>query len=192
MVGPCAAPARSYSMVSVKCDSPRWSMDSEGNMLLMLRVDPGHHQAVKALVGEFKGKPYRVDVRQWRDKRSKNANDLCWELCAMLANETGLTKEDVYRHSIREVGVYEALPLREDAIDRFKEAWESRGIGWFIEVVDDSKFQGYKKVFAYYGSSKYDTKEMSRLIDNLMQDAEALGLVVDQREASLLKEAWDP
>ena len=57
--------------------------------------------------------------------------------------------------------------------------------------MDDSKFPGYKKVFAYYGSSKYDTKEMSRLIDNLMQDAEALGLVVDQREASLLKEAWD-
>lgn len=60
-----------------------------------------------------------------------------------------------------------------------------------MDVVDDSKIPGYKLVFAYEGSSQYDTLQMSRFIDHLIQDAEALGIdTLSDREKSLLLEDW--
>lgn len=44
---------------------------------------------------------------------------------------------------------------------------------------------------SYHGSSVYDTKQMSRLIDNLIQDAKAVGLeTMSERERSLLLTEW--
>ena len=65
--------------------------------------------------------------------------------------------------------------MQEKAVDDFIKAWQNNGIGWICEVVD-STLDGCKKVFAYYGSSTYDTKQMSRIIDMAVQDAEALGI----------------
>lgn len=44
---------------------------------------------------------------------------------------------------------------------------------------------------AYNGSSSYDTKQMSRLIDYVVQDAKSLDIeTMTDRELSLLKEGW--
>ena len=100
-------------------------------------------------------------------------------------------KEEVYRKQIREVGVYEPLPVREDALERFGAAWRQKGIGWFTEVVDDS-FPGYKKVFAYYGTSVYNTEEFSRVLSAAVEDARALGIdVISPAERALMMEEWD-
>ena len=115
-----------------------------------------------------------------RKKRSVDANDYCWVLCTKIAEKLQdgkamVTKEDVYRKHIAAVGVYEALAIREEAVERFTEEWAKRGTGWLTQVVD-SKLPGTKKVFAYYGSSTYDTQEMSRLIESIIQDCMALGI----------------
>ena len=102
-----------------------------------------------------------------------------------------IPKEEVYRRAIRDVGVYEPLPIRDDAVERFARVWGSHGVGWFVDVVDDSKLPGYKKVFAYYGSSKYTTAEMSRLIDYLLQDMRSMELPIPISKAEyerILKE----
>lgn len=132
-----------------------------------------------------------LTVKKYRQKRSLDANAMMWHFCEEIAKVTGTTKEDVYRQEIREVGVYTPLPIRNDAVDEFQEIWSSHGVGWIAEVVDDSKLEGYKLVFAYHGSSQYDTKQMSRLIDNIMQDAKALGIdTLSEQERSVLLDAW--
>jgi low affinity Fe/Cu permease len=40
----------------------------------------------------------------------------------------------------------------------------------------ESKLPGCTVVILYYGSSSYDTAQMSALIDSLVQDAQALGI----------------
>jgi hypothetical protein len=105
-----------------------------------------------------------------------------WVLCEKIAQKQGLSKVDVYRENVRNMGVYEPLPIKEAAVDRFAEEWGKRGLGWFCEKTDKSKIPGYVLVFAYYGSSTYNTQEMSRLIDNLVQDCTALGIPTDPRE----------
>lgn len=140
---------------------------------------------------ELKEKDLDLDLKKHRKKRSKNANDYLWVLCEEIAKNQGITKEEVYRKQIREVGVYEPLPVREDAIDRFDAAWRQKGIGWFTEIVDDS-FPGYKKVFAYYGTSVYNTEEMSRVINAAVEDCRALGIeVIPPAELALMMGAWN-
>jgi hypothetical protein len=140
---------------------------------------------------ELKDVDLDVTIKKYRKKRSHNANSYLWFLCEEIAKNQGITKEEVYRKQIREVGVYEPLPVREDAIERFDAAWRQKGIGWFTEVVDDS-FPGYKKIFAYYGTSVYNTEEMSRVINAAVEDARALGIdLISPEEMSLLMEEWD-
>lgn len=125
-----------------------------------------------------------AEFKKHNPRRSKSANDFCWALCTDIgrAIRPPIPKEEVYRRAIRDVGEYEPLPIREDAVDRFCERWSKNGTGWFAEVVDNAKWAGFKKVFAYYGSSTYDTASMSRLIDYLVDEAEQLNLVLPARK----------
>ena len=100
-------------------------------------------------------------------------------------------KEEVYRKAIKEVGEYEPLPIKDEAVDTFLKRWASKGTGWFAEVIDDSKIPGYKLVFAYYGSSTYDTASMSRLIDYLIDDAKQMELPIPaSKEHEEMLKAW--
>lgn len=130
-----------------------------------------------------------VTIKKWFPAKGESANNYLWKLCSEIAKAVGITKEEVYRQQIREVGEYTPLPIREDAVEDFSRIWSAHGIGWFIDVVDDSKLPGYKLVFAYSGSSTYNTKQMSRLIDSAVQEASSLGIPVRPQEEidSLLK-----
>ncbi len=155
--------------------------------IVSLRVEGDYSEEYERL----KEKPLDVEIKVHREKRSRNANNYMWALCEKIAIANGCTKEEVYRINLREVGVYEPLPIREDAVERFQQAWKQKGIGWFAEVVDDSKHAGYKLVFAYYGSSTYNTSEMSRLIDAVVQDAKALGIPTETpEELHLMMQEW--
>lgn len=149
------------------------TMDADARKLVY-NFKPGEYQLVKA-----------------KKPRSLDANAKCWALCTEIAKAVGVTKEEVYRDAIKGVGEYTPLPIREDAVDEFGRIWAGKGEGWFVEVIDDSKLPGYKLCFAYQGSSVYNVEQMSRLIDSLVQDAEALGIdTMSEREKSLLLEEW--
>jgi hypothetical protein len=145
----------------------------------------------KKFVADMKDKKYQAEIKEYRKNRSLDANALCWVICNEIANAIGSTKEDVYRKNIREVGVYTPLPIKAEAVEDFQRIWQGHGIGWFTEVIDDSKLPGYKLIFAYQGSSVYSVSEMKRLIDNLIQDAKAVGIeVISESERHLLLEDW--
>ncbi|MBP5462914.1 MAG: hypothetical protein J6Y20_12440 [Lachnospiraceae bacterium] len=132
----------------------------------------------RKLMDKLRDEDVTIEIKKAEKKRSKAANDLMWAMCTDIGNamRPPIPKEEVYRSAIRDVGAYEPLPVRADAVERFQASWSSKGTGWFAEVIDDSKLPGYKLVFAYYGSSTYTTEEMSRLIDYLGQDMDSMGL----------------
>jgi hypothetical protein len=111
-----------------------------------------------------------ITIAPYRKKRSLDANAYMWQLCQKLAEKLGTTKEAVYKKAIRDVGQFEIIPIRNDAAERWIEIWRGKGLGWFAEVMDDSKLKGYKKVITYYGSSVYDSREMSVLVDYIVQE----------------------
>ena len=141
----------------------------------------------------LKDLPVSVEIKKAARKRSRDANAMCWALCADIGNamRPPVPKEEIYRMAIRDVGEYEPLPIKAEAVETFQNRWAAKGTGWFAEVIDDSKLPGYKLVFAYYGSSTYDTATMSRLIDLLVQDCRNMGLAIPaSKEQEEALKAW--
>ena len=160
---------------------------------LMVKPEKADLGKAMALVRKHKNRLYDLEVKEHRQKRSLDANAYCWVLIHKLAEATRLTPVEVYREAIRNVGCnHEIIPIKEEAADHFKKVWESNGIGWPCLDLGKSKIPGYRNLIAYYGSSTYDTKQMSQLIDNLVQDCKALDIeTLTPDKLALLKEAWD-
>jgi hypothetical protein len=138
-----------------------------------------------------KGKPLAVEIKQYRQKRSLDANAYCFVLCQKIAEAVKSTKELVYKKAIREVGQFEIVPIKNEAVERWIEVWGSKGLGWFAEVLEESKLRGYKKVISYYGSSVYDSREMAVLIDEIVLWCKELGIeTLTPSEIARLKEEW--
>ena len=131
-----------------------------------------------------------IELKKHREKRSINANGYLWTLCDQIANVVNTTKEKVYKKAIHEVGQFEVLPIKNEAVDTFINAWTSHGIGWICESIGDSKLDGFTRVIAYYGSSVYDTKAMSRIIEWVVEEAKNLGIqtISDKEFQSMIDE----
>ena len=96
----------------------------------------------------------------------------------------------MYRHAIKEIGgVSTTVCVQDMAGDRLREGWEKNGIGWQTDTLN-SRSDGCTNVILYYGSSVYDSKQMARLIDSLVQEAEGLGIPTYPEEAERMKRQW--
>ena len=130
------------------------------------------------------------EIKEHRQKRSLDANGYLWVLIGKIQDVIGVSKEDIYRDMIKGVGVYEVIPIKNEAVNKFCEAWQKNGLGWITETTK-SKLDGYTNVLAYYGSSEYDTKEMSRLIDGIVQECRELDIETkSDEEIKSLVESW--
>lgn len=117
-----------------------------------------------------------LTITKHRVKRSNGANAYAWVLIDKIAAKTRRSKSEVYRHAIRDIGgVSEIVCCRNQAVKRMVDLWQRNGIGWQVEELD-SKIPGCTNLVLYKGSSVYDTKQMSQLIDSLVQDARAIGI----------------
>ena len=134
----------------------------------------GADASAMRFVYEFKAGEYEI-VRQ-KKKRSIDANAYAWVLIDRISHALHLPKIDIYRNAIKDIGgVSETVCVREKAVDKLVEGWRHNGIGWQTEVMP-SQIKNCKCVILYYGSSVYDSSQMSTLIDHLVQDAKALGI----------------
>lgn len=167
-------------------------MKLEGGWLM---VKPEREDLGKAMnmVRNRKNMRYDLEVKEHRKKRSLDANAYAWVLIGKLADEQRITPLEVYRQAIQNVGGnYEILPIREDAAEHFRRIWEAKGLGWPCVDMGRSKLSGYRNMMAFYGSSTYDTRQMSQLIDNLVQDCKALDIeTLSPEKLSLLMEGWN-
>lgn len=117
-----------------------------------------------------------VCVKEYSKRRSMSQNAYMWVLLDEIAAKVNKSKEDVYKEYVKDYGVFEILPLRNDAVEGFKTKWGKNGLGWFTQDLGESKLQGYTKLIVYYGSSTYTSQEMSRLLDAIIMDCKELGI----------------
>lgn len=139
---------------------------------------------------KFHEEDVEITIKKFRAKRSLDANAYAWVLIDQIAAELGVTKETVYRNAIRNIGgVSETVCVRNSAVEKLTEGWSKNGLGWQVETMP-SKLPGCTNVILYYGSSTYDSKQMSALIDTLVDDCHELGLETRTPEEieSLIKE----
>lgn len=167
----------------------RWSQDDSGFWISLKVENPFE---ARRFLATKKEKKYVADIKEYRERRSLDANAYMWVLVGKLSGRLGLPPEEIYRAAIRDVGDnYEVTPIRNDALERWKVIWQSNGLGWLCEEIGPSKHEGYTNVRNFYGSSAYDKAQMSRLIDNIVQDCKAQGIeTLTPDELARLTEEW--
>jgi hypothetical protein len=132
-----------------------------------------------------------LKVSKFRERRSLDANAYAWVLIGKIAEKTNVSNTEVYRNAIKEIGGnFDIVCVQDKAVDSICEGWSRNGLGWQTDTLP-SKIDGCTNVLLYYGSSTYNTEQMSRLISNIKQDCDALGIETKSPEeiASLLS-AW--
>lgn len=140
-------------------------------------------------------KEKKFEIKDYREKRSLDSNSYCWVLCDKIAKELSkdgkiITKEQVYQDNILQIGTFEPMIVEEKALDNFKRIWSRQGLGFLIQEV--SRKDKCVKIHCYYGSSTYNTKEMSLLINLLIELAKSLNIETkSQQEVNSLLESWN-
>lgn len=161
-------------MTEITFTSADWTMDAAGTWLRIRADAPS--KAKLFLSAMVPGKKYVAEVKEFRKKRSLDSNNYFWQLCDQIADKLGRTKEDIYIDYIKAVGVFKDFHLTRDDAPTFRTAWSMLGTGWPTEEVDYQQDGDGVVVRAYYGSSRYNAKQMSRIIDMAVQDAKSLGI----------------
>lgn len=130
----------------------------------------GNSQQIIQWLFQQKDLEKKFEIKEYRQKRSLNANAYCWALIVEIADNMRLSKEDVYLRMLRDYGQSEIISVRSDInINGYFKYYEKFGTG----TVNGKEFTHYK---VYKGSSEYDTREMSIFIDGVVQEAQALGI----------------
>lgn len=130
-------------------------------------------------------KKYDIEVKQHREKRSLDANAYCWALIGKLGDALRMDKEAVYLEMLKSYGQSEIVSVRSDIdVKGYFKYYEPIGTG----TVNGSEFTHYK---VYKGSSEYDTREMSILIDGVVDECRTQGIeTMTPAELAVMKEEW--
>ena len=134
-------------------------------------------------------KEYTLTVKENHKKRSLNANAYFWLFLDKLAVKLRIGKTELYRELIRDIGgVSDTMCMTDDAAARFVRNWSAKGQGWFCETEPSRRMRGCTNVTAFYGSSVFDSSQMTRLIDRLIWECNMVGIdTTDLRTKALLE-----
>lgn len=129
---------------------------------------------------------YDVKIDKHREKRSLNANAYLWKLVTEIGNVLNKSKEEVYLQMLIDYGQSEMVSiLSEIEVKGYFKYYKLAG----TSILNGKEFNHYK---IYKGSSEYDTKEMSILLNGVVQEAKNLGIKTkDDIELERLVEEWE-
>ena len=164
---------------------PAMGMNRKWQMTLELEEQPTFYDRLK-------DKDISIEVKQYREKRSLNANAYFHVLVDKIAGIQRVTHTEVHNRLIADYGVIDdqinniilddSIPwLRLDTI-HLRPTTATR-------VMDNGKL--YRVYLVMRGSHTYDTAEMSRLIDGTVEEAKALGIeTLTPDELERMKATW--
>lgn len=140
---------------------------------------------------ELKDVPVSIEIKKAVKHRSMEANRYAWVLIDQIAAKTHIKASEVYRNAIRDIGGVSGTGyIKSEAVPVFRQIWEKGHLGNQVEVLDEDE-NGWASIRIYYGSSTYDSAQMSALLDSLIQDAEALGIpTITPKEEERMLGKW--
>lgn len=154
----------------------------EGDLSITLAVDDTELQEIDKL----KDTDLVIDIKKYREKRSLNANAYFWKLCDLIAKKLGSDKDTIYLLQLSKYGVFVDIDIHRDALPALRDKFR------YVEDFDDGYTGEHTTARCYFGSSQYDKKEMSELIEGTVTDAHDLGIeTYTDEEINSLIENWE-
>ena len=129
----------------------------------------------------------KIEVSKYRNRRSKDANAYLWVLLQKMAEVLKSDKWTLYLQMLKKYGQFTYIVVKPNVVDAVRAQWRE------CEELGEITINGTKgiQLLCYFGSSNYDTKEMSELIDGVVREAQDLGIdTISPQELKEMKERW--
>lgn len=155
---------------------------------------------ISGQIDDMRDKTLRLTAKQWRDKRSLDSNAYYWVLLSKLAEDLRISKPRAHNIMLREYGqvelvdgsrCYVRIPDTEEAENDVMErtVFHLRPTSQVVEGNDGINYRTYVVLM---GSSRYDTAEMSHLLDGLIYECKVLGIeTATPEELERMKQLYD-
>ena len=112
------------------------------------------------------------EVREYKQKRSLDQNRLLWGCIGDIATALRADKWDIYLAMLKRYGKFTYICVKPNVVEAIKKQWrESEEIGE-IEIGGEKAVQ----MLCYFGSSTYNSKEMSVLLDGIISEMKEMEL----------------
>ena len=133
--------------------------------------------AVLDRVAKLAGKEVNITVSEPKEKRSLDQNSFAWYLIGKIADKLRASKNEIYLRLLRDYGQSIIVTVKR-GLDLSK-----AGFKYYDEIrtgeINGKPFTAYK---VYIGSSQYDKKQMTVLLDGIISECKELGIETDLEE----------
>lgn len=138
-------------------------------------------------IEKYVDKDLDVELKIHREKRSLTANGLLWSCLGEIAAALRTDKWNVYLMMLKRYGKYTYICVKPNVVKSVKAQWRE------CEEIGEININGEKAVqlLCYFGSSTYDSKEFSVLLDGVISEMKEMGLKTpSEREFDMVIESW--
>jgi hypothetical protein len=133
-----------------------------------------------------------IECKEYRKKRSLDANSYAWLLIGKIADALRTSKEDIYIKMLTRYGQREkqliSIIAEEEALKMIYRAVDNHCC-----EVGESELNGktFKHLAILIGSSQYDGRQMAILIDGIVSEAKDLNIeTMTPNQLAELKSSW--
>lgn len=156
--------------------------------LLQIPLPESVLTSAETLLQEIKdGKEVTVEVKLKRRHRSLDANAALWAMLGDMAAVLHTSKDELYLQMLERYGVFAHYIVHPGAVDRIKREFKT------VRVLGEVTVNGKTgvQVQVYYGSSTYDSKEFSVLLDGVISEAKEIGVeYISEADKALMLSEW--
>ena len=127
-------------------------------------------EIVEWLFGQDREKFF--DITEHKEKRSRDANALLWACLGEIAGALRSDKWTVYLQMLKRYGKYTYICVKPKVVEAVKRQWRE------CEEIGRVNINGQEAVqmLCYFGSSTYDSKEFSILLDGVISEMKEMGI----------------
>jgi hypothetical protein len=129
-----------------------------------------------------------IKAVKYRQKRSLDANGLLWHCLGEIASSLNADKWDIYLQMLKRYGKYTYICVKPNMVDSVRSQWRES------EVIGEVNINGSEAVqmLCYFGSSTYNTKEFSVLLEGVISEMQEMGLVAPlSQDMKRALEEWE-
>ena len=155
-------------MIELIVDKPSVTFNKDNSANVTFKIYQNNLNAIDSIRTD----KLLLVIKEYRQKRSLTQNAYMWVLLNKLADKLNDTAENIYRHFIEDYGVKDYILVQDQAVEELQNRWNKKGMGWFSKILRKGKVDGTTTMIVYYGSSSYNSKEMSRVIDAIVESCE--------------------
>lgn len=155
--------------------------EEKSQVCLPLNLSAEQIKKIKSILN--KDNNATITIEPFYEARSLNANAYAWKLCDLIAQAVKSDKDTIHEQMLLKYGVFATYSIKSDIVDSACRNFD------YYRILGESELKGVKftHIQAVVGSHKYNSKEMHRFIEGIVQEAQDLEIeTIPQKEIDLM------